>query len=328
MPAAIDDNTGSVFHAGEIALQRELGLADRLEEIGKRMIQRELPEQHRAFYPQLPFIIAGSVDRADDAWATLIAGEPGFMHSPQADRLVISASIDPRDPAADGLAPGHPVGLLGIELQTRRRNRLNGILASDRGDQYEVRVRQAYGNCPQFIRLRDHRFDRSPSRPSPDDAIHLAELDAEAIALIRSADTFFVASYADVADERQVDVSHRGGMPGFVEISADGLLTIPDYRGNRHFNTLGNILTNPRAGLLFIDFETGDLLQLSGEAAIDSDALAASQRIGAERLWTFRPRRIVRRKSGSPLRWIAQENGHSHSSLATLPDHDLMQPKG
>ncbi len=187
---------------------------------------------------------------------------------------------------------------------------------------------EAYGNCPQFIRLRDHRFDRSPSRPSPDDAIHLAELDAEAIALIRTADTFFVASYADVAGERQVDVSHRGGMPGFVEISADGLLTIPDYRGNRHFNTLGNILTNPRAGLLFIDFETGDLLQLSGEAAIDSDALAASQRIGAERLWTFRPRRIVRRKSGSPLRWIAQENGHSHSSLATLPDHDLMQPKG
>lgn len=82
MPAAIDDNTGSVFHAGEIALQRELGLADRLEEIGKRMIQRELPEQHRAFYPQLPFIIAGSVDRADDAWATLIAGKPGFpLHS-------------------------------------------------------------------------------------------------------------------------------------------------------------------------------------------------------------------------------------------------------
>jgi len=117
-------------------------------------------------------------------------------------------------------------------------------------------------------------------------------------------------------------------MPGFVEISADGLLTIPDYRGNRHFNTLGNILTNPRAGLLFIDFETGDLLQLSGEAAIDSDALAASQRIGAERLWTFRPRRIVRHKSGSPLRWIAEENGHSHSSLATLPDHDPMQPKG
>ena len=105
MSAAIDDNTGRVFHAGEIALQRELGLADRLEEIGKRMIQRELPEQHRAFYPQLPFIIAGSVDRADDAWATLIAGEPGFMHSPQADRLVISASIDPRDLAADGLAP-------------------------------------------------------------------------------------------------------------------------------------------------------------------------------------------------------------------------------
>ena len=328
MPASIDDSTGSVFHAGEIALQRELGLADRLEEIGRRMIQRELPDQHRAFYPHLPFIIAGSVDRADDAWATLVAGEPGFMHSPQADRLVISASIDPRDPAAGGFAPGLPVGLLGIELETRRRNRLNGIIGSDRGDHYEVRVRQAYGNCPQFIRLRDHRFDRSPSLPSQDDATHLGALDAEAIALIRSADTFFVASYADVAGERQVDVSHRGGMPGFVEVTANGVLTIPDYRGNRHFNTLGNILTNPRAGLLFIDFETGELLQLTGDAAIDSDADAASQRTGAERLWTFHPRRIVRRKNGSPLRWIAQENGHSRSSLATLPDHDQMQPKG
>ena len=328
MPARTGDSTGSVFHAGEIALQRQLGLVDRLEEIGRRMIHRELPEQHRAFYPQLPFIVAGSVDREDDVWATLIVGKPGFMGSPEADTLVIAASVDPRDPGACGFKPDHPVGLLGIELQTRRRNRLNGIIASERGGRYEVRVHQAFGNCPQHIRLRDYRFDRDPSLPAQDDGVRLDELDADALALTRSADTFFVASYADVAGQRQVDVSHRGGMPGFVEVSGDGLLTIPDYRGNRHFNTLGNILINPRAGLLFIDFETGDLLQLTGDAAIDSDPHAVSQRFGGERLWTFRPRRIVRRKGASPLRWAARENGHSRSSLATLPDLNKPQPKG
>lgn len=163
MSAATGDSTGSVFHAGEIALQRQLGLADRLEEIGIRMIHHQLPEQHRGFYPQLPFVIAGSVDREDDIWATLLAGKPGFMASPKADRLVIAASVDPRDPGACGFEPGHPVGLLGIELQTRRRNRLNGIIASDRGGRYEVRVRQAFGNCPQYVRLRDYRFDRDHS---------------------------------------------------------------------------------------------------------------------------------------------------------------------
>ena len=150
-------------------------------------------------------------------------------------------------------------------------------------------------------------------------------LTAKEIAFIAGRDSFYIAS---VNPEGWPYMQHRGGPAGFLRHIEGNRIGFADYRGNRHFNTLGNILTNPRAGLLFIDSETGDLFQLSGEAAIDIDALAASQRIGAERLWTFRPRRIVRRKSGSPLRWIAQENCHSHSSLATLPDHDPMQPKG
>ena len=323
MPDKNTGNAGNVFHAGEIALQHQLGVADRLEEIGRRMVHREFPEQHRSFYSQLPFIIAGAVDREDDVWAMLLAGEAGFLTSPSADRLVITSTIDRSDPGASGIETGHPVGLLGIELDTRRRNRLNGVITTDRSGRYEVHVRQAFGNCPQYIRLRDYRFVRSPSLPMEADSAWLEHLDTAARSLIQSADTFFVASYADMEGDRQVDVSHRGGMPGFVQISGDGLLTIPDYRGNRHFNTLGNILVNPKAGLLFIDFETGDLLQLAGDAAVDNDPRIAAILPGAERAWTFRPRKIVRRLAASPLRWMAREDGHSRASpaLALGPDH-------
>jgi predicted pyridoxine 5'-phosphate oxidase superfamily flavin-nucleotide-binding protein len=103
--------------------------------------------------------------------------------------------------------------------------------------------------------------------------------------MIAVADTFFVASYTDdTVDGRQVDVSHRGGKAGFVRVGEDGVLTIPDFAGNLHFNTLGNFLLTPRAGLMFVDFATGDVLQLSGRAEVilESPEIAAFQ--GAERL--------------------------------------------
>ena len=103
----------------------------------------------------------------------------------------------------------------------------------------------------------------------------------------RQADTFFVASYVDHEDgDRAVDVSHRGGRPGFVRVEGNRL-TIPDYAGNLHFNTLGNLISNPRAGLLFVDFEQGNVLQVQGRAEVilDSPLIAAFE--GAERIWTL-----------------------------------------
>ena len=136
--------------------------------------------------------------------------------------------------------------------------------------------------------------------------------------MIAAADTFFVASYVDVAASgRQVDVSHRGGEAGFVRIGDDGVLTIPDFAGNLHFNTLGNLLVNPRAGLLFVDFATGAVLQMSGHAEVilESPEIAAFR--GAERLWTFRPEKIVLREAASPVRWTRRADGGSPSSLMT-----------
>ena len=147
--------------------------------------------------------------------------------------------------------------------------------------------------------------------------MELSALDAAARALIEGADTFFVATYADVEGQRQVDVSHRGGNSGFVRVEADGTLTIPDFNGNLFFSTLGNIVLNGKAGLLFVDFATGDVLQLSGDAEVIFDSAEIGAFQGAERLWAFRARRIVRRPGATALRWALREDGWADSSLLT-----------
>lgn len=293
---------GSPFHSGEIELQRKLGVSERMDTFGRRVIRDHMPEQHRDFFEQLPFLVAGTVDASGDVWATLLAGEPGFAHSPDPRQLTISIPNSASDPAISGQGQGGAIGILGIELHTRRRNRMNGTIASIGKDRFSIAVEHSFGNCPQYIQTRNwHMAERGDHAPSTEE---LSGLDDAARAVISGADTFFVASYVDLPDgRRQVDVSHRGGKPGFVRIDAQGMLTIPDFAGNLHFNTLGNFLREPRAGLTFVDFESGDLLQMTGDAEVilDSPDIAAFQ--GAERLWTFVPRKLVSRKAVFPLRF-------------------------
>jgi ferredoxin-NADP reductase/predicted pyridoxine 5'-phosphate oxidase superfamily flavin-nucleotide-binding protein len=310
--------TASPWHAGEIALQRRVGVAERMDVVGRRILRDHLIDQHREFYPQLPFIVAGAVDPSGNAWGTVLAGRPGFLTSPDPSTLHVAASPNPADPAASGMRDGDAIGLVGIELHTRRRNRLNGTIRRSEEASFDVAVGQSYGNCPQYIQLRDFGFSRDPAVPVVETAQRLSSLDGVAEAMIAKADTFFIASYADREDSgRQIDVSHRGGRPGFVRIGADGVLTIPDFAGNLFFNTLGNILINPRSGLVFIDFETGDLLQLSGEGEVVLDAPEIAAFQGAERLLRFTPTQIVFRPGAVPLRWLARPQGASPNALLT-----------
>lgn len=305
------------WHDGEKFIQEKVGVADRMKIVGKRVIRDYLPAEHREFYAQIPFIVLGSVDDKGDAWATLLAGKPGFMSSPSPKSLDIDVHRDPDDPAEAGLRRGDALGLLGIELHTRRRNRVNGIIGASASTALRLEVEQSFGNCPQYIQLRDFAFARNPDTPFEGEVFEGTTLDDTARVMIEKADTFFVASYAEREGHRQVDVSHRGGKTGFVRIDENGTLTIPDFAGNLFFATLGNILLNGKAGLVFIDFETGDLLQLTGDAEVvlDSPEIAAFQ--GAERLLTFKPRRIVRRPDALPLRWSFEKNGWSPNALMT-----------
>ena len=311
-------DTPSPFHDGEVALQKTVGVAERMEAFGRRVIRDFMPDQHRDFYRQLPFIVLGSVDPAGDTWVTLLSGRPGFMMSPDPKHLDFATRPDPQDPATASLPDGTALGLLGIELHTRRRNRMNGTAQRLTDQGFAIAVEHAFGNCPQYIQLRDFTFVREPDDfAGVPEAQTLDMDDRRARAMISAADTFFVSSYVDDAAGRHVDASHRGGKPGFVRINADGSLTIPDFAGNLHFNTFGNFLLNPKAGLVFPDFATGDMLHLTGDAEVvlESDEIAAFQ--GAERLWVFRPRKVVLRPEALPLRFTMRADGVSPNNLMT-----------
>ena len=114
--------------------RRASGLPTGWRHSDSRAIRDHMPDQHRQFYAQLPFIVAGSVDPQGDAWATLLTGDPGFIQSPDPKRLSIATHLDEHDPATAGMSDGDAIGLLGIELHTRRRNRLNGTVRSGSGE--------------------------------------------------------------------------------------------------------------------------------------------------------------------------------------------------
>lgn len=322
----------SPWHAGEKRLQEIIGVADRMEAFGNKVIRDYMPDQHRQFYQQLPFIIVGAVDSLGRPWASLFEGAAGFAHSPDPTHLRLNAHLASADPAASSVRTGESLGLLGIELHTRRRNRLNGCIVDSDNDGITVKVQHAFGNCPQYIQLRDFSFSREPAKPSSETPSSKTEspataakeatevfsvLDAAAHELISAADTFFVASYADLGaplGQRGVDVSHRGGKPGFVRVDGN-TLTIPDFAGNKHFNTLGNLWVNPQAGLLFVDFNNGDVLQLTGDTEILFDGPDVHAFQGAERVWKVHVKHIVRRRNALALRW--QFNEMSPKSLQT-----------
>lgn len=263
------------WHVGELRAQSLSG-ADHIP--GGAGIRDVMPDQHRDFFGSLSFILVATLDDAGAPMATLLTGRPGFISSP--DPTILDIAAHSADPAGGRLVAGAPVGLLGIQPDTRRRNRANGVVAAAGPDGVRVRVQQSFGNCPQYIQPRHVMVDRRVAIA----AEPFQGLDARARKQIAAADTFFVATASGpgVANGG-VDVSHRGGPPGFVRMAGD-VLTIPDYRGNRYFNTLGNLLLEPRAALLFVDFAHGELLQLQGTGEVSWDEQDLP---GAERAWRF-----------------------------------------
>ena len=274
------------WHAGE---RRAQTLAGGEYAPGGAGIRSFMPEQHRIFFGQLPFMVAATLDETGAPAATLLTGRPGFVDSPDPKTLTVAATRD--DPAGRRLVEGAPIGLLGIELHTRRRNRANGRIAAAGPDGFEVEVLQSFGNCPQYIHPREVQVDRRART----EAEAFEGLDALARRQVAAADTFFVATSSGTGVEQGgLDISHRGGPPGFVQVDGN-VLTIPDYRGNRYFNTLGNLMLEPRAALLFVDFARGEMLQLQGRADVAWDEAALPH---AERTWRFTVERGWRGRSG------------------------------
>ena len=306
------------WHEGERAAHARFGISDRMAQVGEVALRHFMPDQHRLFFAQLPFLVVGSVDEGQRPWASMLFAQPGFATSPDPFTLEIAALPDADGPLAPMLVEGATLGLLGLELPTLRRNRLNGHVSRIDAAGFSVSVDLSFGNCPQYIHRRDYEgFRRDPSGTQAR-AETLAILDAEELSLIRRADTCFVATAGNLSGGRAdgVDVSHRGGMPGFLKLDLDGNIVLPDYRGNFFFNTLGNLLVNPRIGLAIVDFERGDLLQISGVAEVIWDGPALAGHPGAKRLCKITPLAAQWLRGGFPL--VTTLRQVSTQALATL----------
>ncbi|MDH6143026.1 putative pyridoxine 5'-phosphate oxidase superfamily flavin-nucleotide-binding protein [Kitasatospora sp. GP30] len=267
---------------------------------------RRVPAVAAEFLTAQPMVLVGAADSDGRIWASALAGRPGFLHTEPGppdgpDAVTIAARPAPQDPLAAVLGGPTQVGMIAVEPAKRRRMRMNGH-ATPTGDGLRVALDQVFSNCPKYIQARG--FDLVAQQPGP--VRHTTQLTLSQQIFINTADTFFIAT-ADRAGD--LDTSHRGGLPGFVEVSGPGRLRFPDYSGNAMFATLGNLAENPNAGLLFIDWDTGTTLQLTGTARTDWDPSHAAQVTGAQRLVDFTVTGVAESVTALPLRWT--EPGYS-----------------
>jgi hypothetical protein len=275
------------FHEGELAVQRAAGVEREASRLAGMLALPELSGGPRRFLADRDFAVLTARDEAGRLWASAMFERPGFLAAHDRSLTVHSR---PRcgDPLAS-LPAGQPVGLIAIEFGIRRRVRVNGVLSCVAADRMEIDVDQAYGNCPQYIQKR--QLTHTPvGRRSRGQSSWSTALTAEHIAVITSADTFFLGT---VHPDRGADASHRGGPAGFVRVQG-GELWWPDYPGNNMFNSLGNLQVDPEAALLFVDFDSGATLHLSGTARVAWTRPGSQGDDGGtgRRVW-FRPQHIV-----------------------------------
>ncbi|HEX6346823.1 pyridoxamine 5'-phosphate oxidase family protein [Umezawaea sp.] len=247
------------FHPGEREAQRVAGTSEMAERV-RPIISDAIPRGAFDFLVRRRMLVLGARDRDGRPWATALVGPEGFLSAADPHTLRVDATPVPTDPLADVLRDEVDVGTLAIDLLMRKRLRVNGRWRpTPRGG--EVEVHQAFGNCPKYIQARVMTGEPAASHP----VVRRADrLDTSRSVLVSTADTFFIATAADVG----ADVSHRGGNPGFVQVVSPTELSWPDYAGNAMMMTAGNLGVNPSAGLLFPDWESGATLQLTGAARV------------------------------------------------------------
>lgn len=279
------NDTANPFHAGELAVQSRAGVRDRAWHTGQ-VIRDQLFEAAQSLVERQRLLLCASVDDQGGVWASLLQGMQGFVQAVDPHRLAITvdpACNDMGDPLWRNIDATGRIGLLAIDLETRRRLRINGTVARTQSDLLQVTVRACYPNCPKYIQRRSAstRWVTQAAAPVQEGR----RLSGALARMLATADTLFVAS---AHPDQGADVSHRGGRPGFVQVVGDDSLRIPDYVGNNLFNTLGNFHAYPHAGLLVPDFATGRLLQLIGRPAIEWDRDDPQHATGGtKRYWTL-----------------------------------------
>ncbi len=264
------------FHSGQLSVQRRAEVEASARQVARSILAR-IPPVGADFLSAQRMAVVGWKDVQDRVWASILLAKPGFLRSVGGSVLHIDTSaLAPGDPIGE-LSSGSSIGLLAIDLDTRRRMVVGGTISTSQTG-WDLIVDRVYSQCPKYIQAKGPAEpDVSPST-TPLARVG-ARLEENQRQWIGRADVFFLASHHPVQGG---GVSHRGGRPGFVHVIDDATLEFPDYPGNRMFLTLGNIASHPRAGLLFVDFHRRRLLQLTGRGELRWDDATLRSHPGAQ----------------------------------------------
>ncbi|KAJ3041969.1 hypothetical protein HK097_002147 [Rhizophlyctis rosea] len=256
-----------------------------------------MPEQHSTFFSNLQYFALATTDSYGRPWATIVTGQPGqVVQALSKNTLAISTALPPGDPVGQCFETRKAIlwAGLGVDFTNRRRNKVAGIVKyarANEGGKGELELRletnESLGNCPKYITIRDlTNIQRTPQLITSQLNSSNILLTPDQKALINQASTVFLATrhFTDDTTISDMGLNHRGGSPGFVRTYNDSTSTyiiLPDFSGNRFYQSLGNIQTDHYAGLVIPDFTTGDILHITGEAEnlFDDEAESIMPRI-------------------------------------------------
>lgn len=147
-------------------------------------------------------------------------------------------------------------------------------------------------------------------------------------AFLEAQNMFFLST---ISHDGSPTVSYKGGAPGFVQILDEKTLAFPSYDGNGMFYSMGNIVAEPKVGLLFINFETPHRMRVHGTASVSKDDPLLETykeaelivRVKLTRLWINCPRYIHKMTPLEQSHYVPKEG--TDTPLAGWKRVDLVQ---
>lgn len=335
----MDDNNAVVLHNGILTVKQKRHTPKTLSDSIPYYIDRDMPPQHAEFFSHLAYLPIATVDNQGRPWVTILTtasnDDPSVgIKLTGNNQLTINAYADTSDPFVNAILesnhqsnkPTHLFAGVGIDFTNRRRNKIAGRIVNAAYDDNNalhltLNSNEHLGNCPKYITERSlvaHK--RTPENVFDDTAFKSGHLPDAAKTIIEQASTVFLATkHIDGEQAAHMGVNHRGGAPGFVRIllentiegngvsTSNTYLVLPDYSGNRFFQSLGNIQSDRLVGLVFPNFHDGALLYVTGEAEnlYDDAAKALMPRITL--LTKIKITGVVIIKQAMGLRLITEE---------------------
>lgn len=295
----------TIEHAGDASLA-EIEFVDHFSVGDTEFAHKFIPPAGRAFLAAQRVVVIASRSKTKHIWCSLLTGSPGFLSAPTERSMSIIARPLLQDPLASNIRPGGAMALLAIDffsewlmtVEGEWETTTKGILAH---------AREAFVAHSKWIHRRKVTRDVPRTLPS---FHHDIILDANLQAWIRQTDTFFIARQMPGGG---LQAEHRSGRPGFVEVVDNQTIVFPECIDTAH-GTSVNLASDRRGGLLFLNFENGDTLQVTGRARLIADPTWSAKAKGAQPAVTFAVESVICTENAIPWRWRLLRNATGNPS--------------